>query len=90
MKVCLLLKTLMNARPSEKQGYSQMDSQLGNLGDHMGSHKRDGWAMEGKVGEEKGDKKAEIVKSRGHRRKGSQKGEVTEGRREKQLNRLGP
>lgn len=63
---------------------------MGTLAITRGSHKRDGWAMEGKVGEEKGDKKAEIVKSRGHRRKGSQKREVTEGRREKQLSRLGP
>lgn len=46
-----------------------------------GSHRRDGWAMEGKVMEEKGDKKAEIMKSRGHgrgkshRRERSWKGE---------------
>lgn len=46
--------------------------------------------MEGKVMEEKGDKKAETMKSRGHGREGSQKGEVTEGRREKLRDRLGP
>lgn len=40
--------------------------------------------------EEKGDKKVEIMKSRGHGREVSQKGEVMEGRREKLRNRLGP
>lgn len=85
----MLLKTLMNARPSEKQGYSQIDS-LGTLVVTWGSHRRDGWALKGKVRKEKGDKKAEIVKSRGHGREGSQKGEVTEGRREKLRTRLGP
>lgn len=52
---------------------------LGTLVVTQGSHRRDGWAMEGKVMEEKGDKKAEIMKSRGHRREGSQKGEARKG-----------
>lgn len=67
LKVCVLLKTLMNVRPSDKQRYSQMGSQPGNLGGHTGKPQKR-WAIQGKDMEEKGHKKAEIMKSRGYRK----------------------
>lgn len=49
LKVCLLLKTLMNVRSSEKQGYSQMGSQLGDFGGHTGKPQKR-WMGHGRKG----------------------------------------